>query len=271
MHYEPSPLWRQMPSDVAEKMHSAIGQGLERASAAGVGEIRVFFRADDIAVPGRAFTRLMALFERRCVPLSLAVVPAWLTAARRQALDRVCQPASDLWCWHHHGWRHVNHEPVGKKREFGPARSRSDLESDILKGRERLRTLLGADFYPIFTPPWNRCDEQTLMILRELAYAAVSRSPNSRPSAPEGLPDFQVNVDLHTRRAVNWEEEWTSLFSEITHALAGGLCGIMLHHQRMNDTAFDFLERLLDQLARFPVVRLLNLRNLAEDYRCGRT
>ncbi len=261
MHSAPSPIWRRLPPDVAIKTQKAIQQGL--VSAPDRSAVRVFFRADDVAVPGRQFMRLMALFERRQVPLSPAIVPAWLTAARWRTLTQACAiPSSDLWCWHHHGWRHLNHERVGKKQEFGAARSDRELKSDLIKGRERLQTLLGNDFYPVFTPPWNRCDHRTLMLLEQLGYVAVSRSRNSQPPAPDRLPDFQVNVDLHTRRELNWDKDWNDLPSELSHALAGGLCGIMLHHQRMNDAAFDFLELLLEQLRHFPSIQLLNLKHL---------
>ena len=89
----------------------------------------VFFRADDIGVPGEGFAKLIDLFRRKEVPLTLSVVPAWLSRPRWQRLQDLCGADRRLWCWTQHGWRHVNHEPQGKKLEFGPGRTASERTS----------------------------------------------------------------------------------------------------------------------------------------------
>lgn len=212
-------------------------------------ETVVFFRADDAGVDGKQFDRLMDTFSAFQVPLALAVVPTWLTPQRWERIERRTASRRSLWCWHQHGWRHVNHESEGKKMEFGPGRTRDQVRHDLLRGRERLEGLLGDDFLPVFTPPWNRCSVVTLELLRELGYRAVSRNHGSRPDAPDGLPDVQVHVDLHTRKDVGPEVAWKNLELEILAALASGRCGFMIHHRLMNDVAFGFLERLLAALA----------------------
>lgn len=262
MNYSPSPIWQRLCPDPASKIETTVEAALDRVPDKTM--VRVFFRADDIAVPGKQFARLLALFGHYRVPLSLAVVPTWLTLPRWQALKNLSRNTSNLWCWHHHGWRHVNHEIKGKKQEFGPGRSPFELKNDLLRSRGRLETLMDGDFYPVFTPPWNRCDLNTLRLLKELGYAAVSRSLGSQPPALEGLPDFQVNVDLHTRKDVNLNLDWKRLFTELSQAVASGLCGIMIHHQRMNDAAFVFLELLLNVLVHSKKIQLLHLKDLTE-------
>jgi hypothetical protein len=144
----------------------------------------------------------------------------------------------------------VNHEKRNKKQEFGPSRSYDQIKKDILKGRHRLERLMDKLFCPIFTPPWNRCSIDTLNILKELGYDAVSRDKKSLPISPEGLFDFQIHVDLHTRKAVNPIEDWNFLFTELSQAISNGNCGVMIHHQRMNDAAFKFLELLLQTVVK---------------------
>jgi len=255
-----SPLWLSPPLDLASRIGRCIDQACDLACARGTGYI--FFRADDVAVPGKRFARLMELFTRYGVPLSLAVVPAWLTGPRWQQLKGLAQKAPSLWCWHQHGWRHINHEVKGEKQEFGPSRPSSRIREDLVRGRHRLETHMEQDFYPVFTPPWNRCDLNTLRLLKELGYHAVSRSRDSLPSTPEGLPDFPVNLDLHTRKEVNPVADWDHLFTELSHAVASGLCGIMIHHQRMNDGAFEFLEVLLQKLSRHLSRRIVHFKEL---------
>ena len=154
MQNDISSIWRRLPADIVKRTEHCVAAGCERRPDAG--DATIFFRADDIAVPASNFTRLLKMFSQYRVPLCLAVVPAWLTRPRWQALKRVAPNTASLWCWHQHGWRHVNHADQGKKQEFGPLRSQDDLEHDVKCGRHRLENLLGQNFYPVFTPPWNR-------------------------------------------------------------------------------------------------------------------
>jgi hypothetical protein len=210
----------------------------------------LFFRADDIGVTGNQFTRLIQIFSKYAVPLSLAVVPAWLTRARWRTLKNLCDQSSTLWLWHQHGWRHANHETTGKKAEFGASRSRDALIHDISSGKARLENIMGNDFTPVFTPPWNRCSGSALTVMKALGFLAVSRSKDAKPPAPSGLPDFSVNIDLHTRKETSPHESWTNLIQEFRSGASTGACGVMIHHQRMNDNAFVFLEILLERIVR---------------------
>jgi peptidoglycan/xylan/chitin deacetylase (PgdA/CDA1 family) len=235
------PMWRAVPADIAHRIENRLDAALGKRSD----PVFVFFRADDAAVPGTAFFRLTEIFAKHRMPLNLAVVPAWITAPRWQTLRQRTAEPTDLFCWHQHGWRHLNHEPVGKKQEFGPTRLRSRVAADLLRGRNRLEYLLGKHFYPVFTPPWNRCGSDTLARLHAMKYAAVSRNRGSRPKPPEGLMEIPVTVDLHTLRIGPPGAAWERLLSDLDLAVSGGVCGIMIHHRVMTDAAFGFLDMLL--------------------------
>ncbi len=241
-----SALWRLLPPDLSSRIDRCFSASLEKADPGDPGY--VFFRADDVAAPGTNIVRLMDLFARYRVPLCLAVVPVWLTRTRWRQLNSIGRKEPSLWCWHQHGWRHVNHEPEGKKEEFGRSRSSFIIQEELILGKHRLQTLMGDSFSPFFTPPWNRCSRNTLDLLKELNYKAVSRSRMSLPPAPDGLPDFAVNVDLHTRKEAHPVSGWDGLFSEIHSALSQNHCGMMIHHQRMNEAAFVFLEIFIQTL-----------------------
>jgi len=255
-----SPIWRHFPSNLVARTEHCIHTACERLEAKGPGHI--FFRADDVAAPGRKLAKLMDIFKRHRVPLCLAVVPAWLTGRRWQYLRALEAKEPSLWCWHQHGWRHVNHEINGKKQEFGASRSRSDIKRDLVLGKRRLEDLMEAEFYPVFTPPWNRCSFGTLQLLGELGYVAVSRYRGSMPRAARGLPDFYANVDLHTRKERDPAVGWESLLEELQQAISSKFCGIMIHHQRMNEAAFDFLEMLIRILAQRRELQLVNYKDL---------
>jgi peptidoglycan/xylan/chitin deacetylase (PgdA/CDA1 family) len=192
-----SKLWQRLPSDIVSKIERCLAADCEQRSQRG--DAYIFFRADDIAVPGKQFAHLLEVFSQNRVPLCLAVVPAWLTRQRWRVLKNIAQNTASRWCWHQHGWRHVNHEIDGKKQEFGPVRSRADLEHDIRRGRQRLESLLGQSFYPVFTPPWNRCDQKTL----EGRAARVGRLSHWQyPSTEQRLPRGQMGDQSGERYGV---------------------------------------------------------------------
>jgi hypothetical protein len=257
-----SRIWSHKPADPATQLSQTIDGASDHLSLRHPGFI--FFRADDVAVPGNQFARMLEIFSRHRMPLCLALVPAWLTGPRWQHLKEIAKNTASLCCWHQHGWRHVHHEAEGKKQEFGPRRSLPALESDLMRGRDHLVRLIGEKFFPVFTPPWNRCDHRTLQLLEKRKYIAVSRSQGSSPAPPKKLPDFYVNVDLHTRKEADPRLGWKKLLQELSGAISSGFAGIMIHHQRMNDSAFDFLEMLVKNLARQKHLHPVDFKDLAE-------
>ena len=245
------------------ELESRLAAGLERSLNRAGKPVEIFFRADDVAAPGRNFSRMMAIFREHRVPLALGVVPSWLTGPRWSALLHAAGGDLDLWCWHQHGWRHVNHEFCGRKSEFGPARLPERIKDDLEKGRARLAAVMGESFFPVFTPPWNRCARPTLELLAELGYYALSRSVGKGPLPPDNLPEYSVNVDLHTRTGLNPDECFDGLFIQLESAVASGRCGVMIHHQLMDEEAFRLLEALVGAFTRIEGFGLLNLRKTA--------
>ena len=118
-----------------------------------------FFRDDDAGWADERLRRLVEIFDRRAVPLDLAAIPAalgadlaaWLLTRRRRGSLGI----------HMHGYCHANHQAVGRKCEFGDARSPTEQWRDLEAGQRRLQRLLGHALDPIFTPPWNRCTQAT--------------------------------------------------------------------------------------------------------------
>jgi hypothetical protein len=250
-------LWRK-PLPAADRWIERRLSGLPDRG----GPVSVFFRADDVGAPGGALERLLGIFEGHGAPLALAVVPAWLTRERWAWIGRRCRAGSPLWCWHQHGWRHVNHETTGRKQEFGPSRPGRALAADVLSGRRRLERIMGGAFSPFFTPPWNRCTEAALRVLAEADFLGVSRTRGAEPHF-SGLPELGVSVDLHTRREPGFDEGWRGLAASFSEGLSESPCGIMIHHRRMNGHAFAFLESLVAALKAHPAVRLVGMADLA--------
>lgn len=253
-----SQLYRSSLPEVEKQITTAIEEGCRRSERAPV----VFCRADDIGIPSEGFTQLITCFKKHKLPLCLATVPAWLTADRLSQLHETTGFSKTQWCWHQHGYVHRNYELAGKKQEFGPARSYSDIDASLAKGKKRLDQLLGPLNQPVFTPPWNRCSQETLQALQALDFKGISRSRGAKPQTLQSLPDFQVNVDLHTRKETSPEHGFNKLLEEIEQGLASGRCGIMLHHQRMNRRAVALLDILLHCLKKHPQLFFVHFGDL---------
>ncbi|MFW5733850.1 MAG: polysaccharide deacetylase [Oceanidesulfovibrio sp.] len=270
--HEPSPLWRRDWDGVqlAERIAQAVRAGLELWPE-GSGP-RIFFRADDIAVPRERCERLFTIFHKHAAPLDAAVTPAWVSIPRAEGLLALAHGPARV-DFHVHGWRHVNHEPTEagepgqkppKKCEFGQSRPRDSKKADLETARARIAGLFGESFLPVFTPPWNRCDGESLELLWELGFAGVSRDGGATPPAQPPLVELPVLVDLHTRKEDDPEAGMEALLAEIAAGLEHPVCGVMIHHQRMNESAGFFLDMLIRVLAGFPEVRLQGLRDILD-------
>ena len=259
MKNKPCSLYHKEITDLNNLLATTIEQSLDSTQQK---ETTLFFRADDIGIPSKNFSQLIALFQKHSVPLCLATVPTWLTETRVTQLQKDTGKNNPLFCWHQHGWLHKNYENVGKKHEFGTSRKKETIKQNLSDGKERLQQILGNEFAPFFTPPWNRCSQDTMDSLIELNFKALSRSKSAQPKAPDILPDIQVNVDLHTRKEEFQEDAVTMILQELNQALSSGQAGIMLHHQRMNDLSFIFLETLLSLLSSHKNIHAKHFRDM---------
>lgn len=244
-------LYRELLPDLAGQVKTSFDIGITawQASTKNKSHIQLFFRADDIGVPSEKFKKLIQLFQKHQLPLCLAVVPSWLTTNRARQLNDIAGLDSGQWCWHQHGRLHKNFEPQGKKQEFGPARSPDEVLHHLTLGKNRLQDILKQQFALYFTPPWNRCSLATVAALSTLGFQGISRFTGAKPDITGLLPEYAVNVDLHTRKEMTAESAANGLFAQLQAALASGFCGIMIHHQLMNEHAFLLLDMLLAEVA----------------------
>jgi peptidoglycan/xylan/chitin deacetylase (PgdA/CDA1 family) len=196
--------------------------------------VPVFFRDDDAGWRRDRLLALLDLFAERALPVDVAVIPAALD--RRPAAElagRAAAPGVRLGL-HQHGFAHINHEPDGRKFEFGPSRSRAAQRRDIEAGADRLAQLLGERVDPIFTPPWNRCTTDTGRCLLELGFRALSREARASPLELPGLRELPVHVDWFAHRH-GVRLTATALGERLAGALrAGGPVGVMFHHAEMD-------------------------------------
>ena len=226
--------------------------------------VTIFFRDDDA---GWADDRLAALLDRFAAhgtPIDLAAIPADMTQPLADALVARADAGEPVGI-HQHGYAHTNHQVQGRKCEFGPARSAAQQLADIADGQRILRELLGPALQPMFTPPWNRCTEDTGASLVDLGIEALSRDRTATPLGLEGLRELPVQVDWFAKRKgvpVGREAVGEQLAAR---AAEPAPLGVMLHHAEMDTEDMTAMEELLDLVSAHPRTRCLSMAAVLEE------
>ncbi len=220
-----------------------IRVALDRVSS----DLTVFFRDDDAGWEDEKLFRLLDIVSTYQTPIALAAIPTavsrHLAAELRSMQTAKASPVSV----HQHGYAHVNHEPVGRKSEFGASRPRDLQRRDLSDGKRRLEDLLACALPPIFTPPWNRCSRDTADCLVELDVRVLSRDLSAERFALASLLEVPISLDWSGRHGVRrgpiaWGET-------IARAIVpGATVGIMLHHAVMTADDHRMVSDLLEAL-----------------------
>jgi peptidoglycan/xylan/chitin deacetylase (PgdA/CDA1 family) len=222
-----------------------------------------FFRDDDAGWDDAALEALLDVFEPHGLPLDVAAIPLAVTERTVGLLTgRQASGRNDVRV-HQHGLAHVNHEPEGRKCEFGVSRSPEQQREDVARGREVLHGLFG-DLPAIFTPPWNRCAPWTAEVLRDLGFAVLSRDLSAGLAGVPGLVELPIAVDWFAKRK-KVPVDRAGLGELLAEAAAGpGPVGLMLHHEVMSEEDLADLAALLDLVASHPATSTAHLDRLAQ-------
>lgn len=222
----------------------------------------VFFRDDDVDVLDTNITRLIELFTKHNIPLSLEVVPNKLDDKFVGYFSKL--QSKNLFDIGQHGFDHKNHAVNGAFRgEFGANRNDREKRTDIRAGRELLKRRFGEYSKAIFIPPWNSMDEETFRILKEEYFTATScgqtissRDTNRKKIAKWrrvmnikkfGMFDLSESVDAiadwDTVPRIKKLDELVDDFEVAKEEFP--IVGVMLHDKKMADSDFETLEKFL--------------------------
>jgi len=210
--------------------------------------ITFFVRDDDAGWEDDKLLRLLDVVADVQLPITLAAIPTAIGSRLASELRRRLDAPVPAVSVHQHGFAHVNHEPGGRKSEFGASRPRDLQRRDLANGRTQLEEALGRALPPIFTPPWNRCTRDTAECLVELGFQILSRDAAAEPFGVASLGELPVHLDWTGRRGVRrGSTEWGET---IARAIASGrTIGFMLHHAVMTPDERRMLSELLQLLA----------------------
>lgn len=216
----------------------------------------LFLRDDDIDEDEETLRELLDVSLARGVPINLEVIPGTLTDACTRLIADHKRFTPEFVQLDQHGWLHSNHEREGRKCEFGPCRSYAQQYDDIARGQELLATTLPELISPVFTPPWNRCTEDTYRVLDDLGFAVFSGLRSKRPVTGYRFQEISVTLDLyHWKGGAAMKEPALIIADLIAQFQAGQPIGLLLHHKVMDRAAFAFLDRLLATLRSYSFIQ----------------
>ncbi|MGH2787836.1 MAG: hypothetical protein ACRDJV_07980 [Actinomycetota bacterium] len=227
------------------------------------GTVDFFFRDDDVGWDDDRLSPLLDIFAELRLSVDLAVIPQAVddTLARRLT----ARAESGCVRVHQHGFAHVNHEPLGRKYEFGPSRATLLQRRDIDEGRSRLEGHFGPLIEPIFTPPWNRCTQATGRCLIDLGFEVLSREARAPTLGLPGLVELPIRIDwfAHHRQVRLAPSELGELMAAAIRT--SGPIGIMFHHAAMDRDDRRAAAELLALIADHHRARVHPMLTLARD------
>ena len=232
-------------------MKNLIQNTLECVEAKGT--ITQFFIRDDDA--GWAMDRLEVLVAKTLqleLPLDLAVIPMALHSKNEQSLRHMAGSAPELLGLHQHGYAHHNHQESGRFCEFGSDRDLHQQREDIQRGAARLRSAFGDSVDSIFTPPWNRCGQNTADLLVTENFEYLSRDTTAVAFDKSRLQERAIAIDwLKKRNRVRLSKP---AFTEYCcqQINTNRHVGIMLHHEMMDDNEVQSFGEFVSALSRSP-------------------
>jgi predicted deacetylase len=227
------------------------------------GPVRFFFRDDDVGWGDERLWALLDRFTRAGTPIDLAVIPALLDRPLIAALRRRTERSNIA--LHQHGWAHVNHEPSGRRSEFGPSRSVDEVRTDLRRGRAAMNAVFGPTSSEVFVPPWNRCSAATATALRDDGVRAVSRDATAEPFGLGGLAEIPVTVDWSARCKDGGRVAAPERGRLLAAAASGSRpVGVMLHHAVMTNDDLDQVDDLLAMLDAHAGAVLSSMTGLVE-------
>ena len=208
-------------------------------------QVTVFFRDDDAGWCYDRLFKLIDCFSEYALPLDLAAIPQEFDVANAASLRCSIEASEHRIGIHQHGFRHLNHQQNGRKCEFGQDRSLAQQKFDIWMGKSQLNDYFGDHVSKIFTPPWNRCNQDTVEALIDLEFTAISRDETAQPLKTGPLIELSVGIDWFKKKA-GVRLEYNEIGSQIGAAIwKNNPLGLMLHHAEMDRNERSMLKELL--------------------------
>ena len=150
-----------------------------------------------------------------------------------------------------HGYSHNNYSKE-EQSEYPENRDEELVKSEIILGRDKLKDLFGNKFINVFIPPWFEIDKKFQKIIKRENFVAMSNYWGNHINE-FNLIEANCQVDL-----VDWDRAYTFggeefVLNQIINELENDSSniGILLHHERMGEESYSFLNKLITILNKY--------------------
>lgn len=191
-------------------------------------ELKIWIRCDDVGKKNDKFSRLNNLFIHYNTKAYYAVVPDFLCEQTINEIDknknvRIIQ----------HGVSHTNN----RANNMLELVDNNIIVSQCIEKGKQLQQVFGDKYCQILCPPWNKLEAGASYKLKN-HYRGLSCYKNHSS-------EFDININA-TLDIIDWAtcsyRGHEVVFEKIQQQANSGLIGLCLHHSKMNDDAFSFVE-----------------------------
>jgi MoaA/NifB/PqqE/SkfB family radical SAM enzyme len=219
-----------------------------------------FFRDDDVDELTPNLEKLINLFVKYNVPISLQLIPTKLTKQCIDFLKNIKKNNTDIIELCQHGYSHDDYsyqntsiKNFDHSYEFGDNILQKDQYKLIKKGRSILNSYFGELISDVFTPPFHGYNKETLNALKDNSIKIISSFSNGDNKEIDNkeidnkeitfidcnidpVNDYNHNLFLNPKIIIDQMIEKTS---------EDKFVGFLLHHKLLNSSQFLFIESLL--------------------------
>jgi hypothetical protein len=165
--------------------------------------------------------------------IHIAVIPGRLTRTGARFLEAILSAHPGQVEFGQHGYIHACRRFGRKRFEVGPGMSRSEQTTIIALGRQAMWERLATPAVPVFTPPFNGYDDNTILALIDNGFDVLSAAVRSRQqeSLTAPLRQVSINVDVCDKYFPSAALRPVNKIGSVIRRAYGrdGYIGIMLH------------------------------------------
>ena len=218
-------------------------------------KVKFWFRDDDVTKFDDSLEDLLNYFKNKNIDILLAAIPTEvdeITAVKLKKHSNILLGQ--------HGYSHTNYSNT-EMAEFTLERDVEEVKHQIKIGREKLQKLFGKMYLDIFIPPWFEIDKNTLKTISELNYKAISNYWDNQVNK-YNIIEANSQVDF-----VNWDKAYTfggadyvldQIINELNKDKDEYYIGLLLHHERVGNQTYIFLEELIDVISKYAKFTTVN-------------
>lgn len=207
----------------------------------------LWFRDDDVYQKDSSLERLLSFMTCHQLPVLLCAIPGLL---RSECVEWLKKAPSLMIA--QHGYKHENHVAQGENSNELTVRYGADkLLEQMIHGRTLLKKCFSDAFIDIFVPPFYEIDDEIYSLMEKNNFSIFSIWGNNEIRHNSTI-EINGQIDF-----VDWNKGYT--FGGVHYVLSqlniqlellisgngGEVIGIILHHERMGDESYAFIEDLM--------------------------